>query len=648
MPSFAAGEPVRSFRPSVHFPSLWTDLLPTFSTSRSLVARALVGLAVVAGDTVVPVRMVEAAPTPRLAELSVGAASNGRVDPSFPITHLGARWEGGEDAIVQARWHRPDGTWSPWQTLEISHDLGDEERGIRLTGLVTVPDGTEAEARVLAGDVNNLKLVTIDAKHGPARWVRADAPPAAAAVNLDAKVGHPGVVSRAEWGADESLRKGTPSHADISRLAVHHTVTTNNDPDPRATVRAIYAYHTQSNGWADIGYNFLVDAQGRIYEGRYSRAYASGEPVTGEDSAGRGVIGAHAAGNNTGSVGVSVLGTFTDVAPTAAALDAVGNLLAWKADRHGIDPKGNATWYNADGSPKTLPTIVGHRDVGQTACPGDKLYALLPSIRDDVAAEVSNAYGQTRGYWELSRDGRVFPFGDAESFAPSLTALPAAPPVVSMDTTSTGNGYWLLSGSGRITTHGDAPFAGSTETMRVNAPVVKIEATRSGRGYWVLGADGGVFAFGDAAFHGSTGAMKLNSPVISMAATPSGNGYWLLAGDGGIFAYGDADFYGSTGAIKLNQPVVSMSPAADGTGYWLVASDGGVFAFNVPFHGSVPGLKLRGTVARTVQLRSTSTKRGYYVLNLDGGIFTFGDAKFHGAQAGLSGSSSAADLVLTN
>ena len=91
-------------------------------------------------------------------------------------------------------------------------------------------------------------------------------------------------MSRAAWGADEGMRTGAPEFAPPRKLIVHHTVTPNDDPDPASTVRAIYAYHTHQHGWNDIGYNFLVDAAGRVYEGRYARAYAPGETPTGEDA----------------------------------------------------------------------------------------------------------------------------------------------------------------------------------------------------------------------------------------------------------------------------------------------------------------------------------------------------------------------------
>ncbi len=129
-----------------------------------------------------------------------------------------------------------------------------------------------------------------------------------------------------------------------------------------------------------------------------------------------------------------------------------------------------------------------------------------------------------------------------------------------------------------------------TESKRVrgvlNKPVVGMAATPGGGGYWLVATDGGIFAFGNAPFYGSTGSIKLNKPVNGMAATPNGQGYWMVASDGGIFDYGNAAFYGSTGSLRLNAPIVGMAATPSGNGYWLVGSDGGIFTENAPFLGA--------------------------------------------------------------
>ena len=164
---------------------------------------------------------------------------------------------------------------------------------------------------------------------------------------------------------------------------VHHTASGNlySRADAPALVRGIYAYHTQSLHWNDIAYNFLVDRFGTIYEGRYGG-------VT------RGVVGAHVYGFNTGSTGISVMGTFIDEAPPAEAVTALERLLAWKLGVHGLDPAGTARLTcgaaekYATGATVTFPVIAGHRQANYTECPGSALYALLPAIRTDVAKRV--------------------------------------------------------------------------------------------------------------------------------------------------------------------------------------------------------------------------------------------------------------------
>ena len=177
-------------------------------------------------------------------------------------------------------------------------------------------------------------------------------------------------------------------------MIVHHTAGRNNDPDPEATIRAIYYDHAVLRGYGDIDYNFLIDAQGRVYEGRHSREYAPGEPITTEDLAGNQVRGSHARDFNDGTVGIVLLGTFTNVQPTAAARSSLIRLLAWKAEAHGIDPKGKGLYVNPQlGNSKILYNISGHRDVNATACPGDAFYATFPQLRQQVADYIASTTG---------------------------------------------------------------------------------------------------------------------------------------------------------------------------------------------------------------------------------------------------------------
>ncbi|MCX6397029.1 MAG: FG-GAP-like repeat-containing protein [Propionibacteriales bacterium] len=182
----------------------------------------------------------------------------------------------------------------------------------------------------------------------------------------------PTIFSRAQWGANESLRDaGSLRYGTVKAGFIHHTVNANNytsDQVP-ALLRGIYAYHTQSRGWSDIGYNYLVDRFGRIWEGRYG----------GVD---RAVVGAHTLGYNEYAFAMSAIGNFDVAAPPQAVLDAYAKLFAWKLSLYDI--RADATrLYVKD---RYLQAINGHRDVGQTACPGRYLYAKIPSIRTAAQA----------------------------------------------------------------------------------------------------------------------------------------------------------------------------------------------------------------------------------------------------------------------
>jgi hypothetical protein len=613
------------------------------------------------------------------------------VDSPFPISHLGVRWTGDEAAAVDVRLAGDDGRWGPWRALAADHDLESEEGGPVLSQLIRAHGATSAQVRA-AGDARNLEILAIDTMHGPRPYRLATAPPAGAAEEPPADesedggddggdernssavssssstttskgsgsssstttttgkvkpaVAQPPIITRAEWGADESIRKNDRKYAPITKLFVHHTVTSpdGTDPDPAATVRAIYAYHVQGNGWDDIGYNFLVDHHGRVYEGRYARDYAPGEKPTGEDLDDNGVVGAHVLNHNAGSAGVALLGDFSNGEPTSAARDALVKLMAWKADRHGIDVLGRDPFASSEGVVSSFPNLGGHRDAGSTACPGDRLYPLLPGIRDRVAALVTAEQKPVTGYWTATADGRVLAFGDAPVLG-SMAGHALNGAIVGMAATTTGKGYWLLGSDGGIFSFGDAKFFGSTGNITLTKPVVRMAPTPTGKGYWLVATDGGIFSFGDARFYGSTGNIKLNQPMVGMAPTPSGKGYWLVASDGGIFAYGDAVFSGSTGAITLHKPVVSMAPNPKGKGYWLVASDGGLFAFDVPYFGSVAAAKPE-KYPGAVQMRATTTGKGYYIADANGGIAVFGDAAFLGADTSQRAPKAAVDLVL--
>lgn len=247
---------------------------------------------------------------------------------------------------------------------------------------VTFLNSTDGEAQTAS---NSLNLATILGNQ------------AKAAVN------RPAIVSRAEWGADESLRflpDGSEDwprqYADkVTHLAVHHTGTPNDDPNPEARIRSIYYYHAKTRGWGDIGYNAIIGSDGRIYEGRKGKDDEILSP---------GVVAAHVYSFNNGSFGVAMMGNFDEKSPPASMRKALVDLLAYQTDLHGIDPLGRADFvrnyeYNDPNVPRVdynVPTLLGHRSFPRhsTSCPGAYLNADLPNIRNDVKQQADAARGE--------------------------------------------------------------------------------------------------------------------------------------------------------------------------------------------------------------------------------------------------------------
>ena len=206
----------------------------------------------------------------------------------------------------------------------------------------------------------------------------------------------PNIIPRSTWGASSFSRCGRPVDAGTVYAAVVHHTAGSNDYSPEDSadiVRSIYAYHTRTLGWCDIGYNALVDKYGQVFEGR-----AGG--VT------KGIMGSHAGGFNRNTWGVSMIGTFQDEPPPRIQLETVGRLLGWRLGLDRTDPRGTAQLVSAGGSftqfPRgaalTLPAIIGHRDVDNTECPGDQGYASLDEIR-----EIAASFNQPPGPEDLAR-----------------------------------------------------------------------------------------------------------------------------------------------------------------------------------------------------------------------------------------------------
>ncbi|MFP5218320.1 MAG: N-acetylmuramoyl-L-alanine amidase [Actinomycetes bacterium] len=302
---------------------------------------------------------------------------------------LGVTWDetGADDAVEVAVRTRTGGSWTAWTALpplDAAPDDGTAEaQAARRAGTEPLwagpSDGVQLRVHAPSGrSPRDVQVHLVEPGTSPA-----DSGPLVPRDVATADTPQPAVVSRAGWGADESLRTSAPSYSTTVKAAyLHHTATSNaySSNDAAAQVRSIYAYHTKALGWSDIGYNFLVDRFGQIYEGRYGGIR---KPV----------LGAHAGGFNRYTVGVAMIGTFSTVQPPAATLTAVQRLVAWKLSMYARDPLGTTTLVSAGGSTSRypagtsvqVPVVAGHRDTNATACPGDLGYGRLPEIRRAAA-----------------------------------------------------------------------------------------------------------------------------------------------------------------------------------------------------------------------------------------------------------------------
>jgi putative cell wall-binding protein len=387
-------------------------------------------------------------------------------DVAGAVTLVGVTWpKGATSAKAEYQIRTFSGaTWSQWQSLGVLDGGPDSTKAASATTGTepyVITSASKYEVRSLTTDTNVPTAATVQVVDpGTSSADNVQQAPGAAA----AATSKPAINTRAQWGADESLMSWTPSYGNIQVGFVHHTVDTNDYTAAQvpAMIRAIYFYHSQTLGWGDIGYNFLIDRFGGIWEGRSG---GMDKPV----------IGGQTYGYNSVSMGVAAIGNF-DIAPVPQAVtDAFKQIFAWKFSLAGIPATGASPELAPNGTP--LQRVSGHRDAYVTACPGQYLYAKLPEIRDGVAALMSApaAFPHTRlagadryatavaisqSAFQPQSPGSVVTVASATNFPDALAAGPVA---------ATSRGPLLL-----VPQDGPLPATVSTELTRLNPSSVNI------------------------------------------------------------------------------------------------------------------------------------------------------------------------------
>ncbi|MEV6104786.1 N-acetylmuramoyl-L-alanine amidase [Streptomyces sp. NPDC051940] len=341
-----------------------------------------------------------------------GAASAAATQRSDDFSLIGISWpasSGGLGGTAQVRTRdAASGDWSAWRALEVTPqqvEEGPRARERRTTEPLWAGPSDAAEARVVHADgsVSALPSKARMELVSPGEPAPSTASPyAEAGPQTLAAAPQPSVVSRAGWGADESLRADPPEYGEsVKAVFVHHTVNANSYScsEAPAIIRSIYRYHVLTNGWNDIGYNFLVDKCGKVYEGRYG---GISKPV----------IGAHTLGFNTNTAGVAAIGDYSNYSVQSNVVASVSRVAGWKLGLTGVKANtkvslvagvDNGTYKK--GETASVYRVSGHRNVYATACPGASLYAKLGTIRT-YASDWTNPYF-SKGVWYWARTGTV-------------------------------------------------------------------------------------------------------------------------------------------------------------------------------------------------------------------------------------------------
>ncbi|MEX2043356.1 MAG: N-acetylmuramoyl-L-alanine amidase [Patescibacteria group bacterium] len=355
----------------------------------------------------------DTAPGDAIATDTELAYESPELETGLPKTNaIGISWvqQGGGDAHIEVRTH-DGGGWSEWLEIESSGDRPDFAEPTGHGAILLTADAKRAQYRfALHGEgggvkVSDAEVTAIDATTGPdptkktllGRLFGSQA----------SAISNPRIYSRSEWGSPEpnGSPRWTPRYHKLSRVMVHHTVSnaTSSFSGSAANVRAIWDYHANSLGWGDIGYNYLVDQSGHIFQGRYyNKSFAEANTVE--------VEGGHTYSFNDRSIGIAALGNFQNVGPKSALLENIGKIAGFKIAPYGL---GATAAYLDEGVSSAASSgcppargrrsqyrIAGHRNYCSTACPGDHLYARLGTIRN--RAQVYSDLYSVQRYWDYS------------------------------------------------------------------------------------------------------------------------------------------------------------------------------------------------------------------------------------------------------
>lgn len=297
----------------------------------------------------------------------------------FKFKIVGLAWQGSEEDAFSVRINDSTG-WSKW------HKIGDSIQKNEwrfITEPIIADGGTKLQYKVKSQDINKVKLIYL----GESRNFLFDEWNPIRLFKKVSAQSDSDIVTRFEWEADEDWRFNAKEeeiwfteYQTPEKFVVHHTAGSDGGSDPEGTIRGIYYWHSVVLGWGDIGYNYLIDQDGTIYEGRFGGDGAIGAHVYRNKACAISRFGGEEfeADFNKGTIGIAILGDFEDMGLNSAVANALVTLIANKAQEFTIEPGGESFLVD-----ETYPNVVGHKDLDCTACPGANLYEELDSIRSE-------------------------------------------------------------------------------------------------------------------------------------------------------------------------------------------------------------------------------------------------------------------------
>lgn len=518
---------------------------------------------------------------------------------------------------------RNAGTWSDWVAVEAQPEEGpdgsSEDPGA--IGPIWIgEDSEQVEIVDLEGSIGSLRVETLASQSQvPLELV------------TSAVIGQPAIQPRSAWTsngwafANDGCSNGPYYSDNVRAMVIHHTVTTNSYSQSQVDdiLRGIYRTHVIINGWCDVGYNFVIDRFGTIWE---ARSGGIDKPV----------IGGHAKGFNTWSSGVALLGQHqyraspAAAAPSAASLASISALASWKLGLHGIDPLGT-TWMKSrtgatsglrypNGTWVEVPTVLGHRDLGFTSCPGSYTYSRIASVRlgtsrDTAVPATAVAYEpQLSGpaFLTLNTDGAIRAGGAAEypSSAPnpidvsSPAALaidavdsrgfvlydngrlqgfggahaPSAKPAgaqaaVDLVISADGTAGYVLDSSGELHPFNGAPNLSASPVNGALTTAAAVDIAANGRGY-IVDIAGRLQPVGGAP------AQTIGQVVdaVDVGVWSDGQSGWVLDATGLLHSFGDAQDQIRSGS-SWNGEAQALMVDPNGNGGWILDSEGRIDVF---------------------------------------------------------------------